>query len=71
MKKVSIIPRKMIRLKKLKNASKVVIYDNYNEYLVHYYKLFSAKIRKISKGGKVAVLQADFIFMFGKIEQMN
>ena len=54
MKKVSII--KMIRLKKLKNASKVVIYDNYNEYLVHDYKLFSDKIRKNSKGGKVAVL---------------
>ena len=67
MKKVSIIPRKMIRLKKLKNASKVVIHDNYNEYLVYYYKLFSAKIRIISKGGKVAVLQADFIFMTGKI----
>ena len=49
-------------------GEKVVIYDNYNnEYLVHLYKLFSAKIRKISKWGKVAVLQADFIFMTGKI----
>ena len=61
----------MIRFKKLKNGSKVVIYDNYNEYLVHYYKLFLAKIHKISNGGKVAVLQADFIFMTGKILQMN
>ena len=67
MKTVSIIPRKMIRLKKLKNASKVVIYDNYNQYLVHCHKLFSAKIRKISIWGKVAVLQADFISMTGKI----
>ena len=65
MKKVSII--KMIRLKKLKNASKFFIYDNYNEYLVHYYKLFTAKIRTNSKGGKVTVLQADFISMTGKI----
>ena len=52
MKKVSIIFRKMIRLKKLKNASKVVIYDNYNEYLVIIISYFQPKFVKFLNGAR-------------------